>query len=264
MDNLRKELAPISEEGWQEINEQARRVLRNNLSARRFADVDGPKGWDCTSVSLGRLNVPEKQADHDVRYGVHLVQPLVEARVSFKLKTWELDNAVRGAEDIDLEPLEDAAAKIAAFEDAAVYYGFDAGCIRGLKAESDHKALKWPEKAEDALGTVQDGVQALRAASVEGPYNLVIDAKRWKAVESHVGGYPLRNRIQDALGGKVIVSPNVKNAFLVSGRGGDFRLTLGADLSIGYEGHDTESVQLYLTESFTFQVLDPAAAVVLA
>lgn len=35
----------------------------------------------------------------------------------FDLDIWELDNEVRGAEDIDLEPLEEAACKIAIFEE---------------------------------------------------------------------------------------------------------------------------------------------------
>ena len=38
----------------------------------------------------------------------------------------------------------------------------------------------------------------------------------------------------------------------------------GQDLSIGYEGHDGESVRLYLEESFSFHVATPEAAVALA
>jgi len=38
---------------------------------------------------------------------------------------------------------------------------------------------------------------------------------------------------------------------------------LGQDLSIGYESHNNKTVQLYFTESFTFQVIDPAAVLVL-
>jgi uncharacterized linocin/CFP29 family protein len=47
---------------------------------------------------------------------------------------------------------------------------------------------------------------------------------------------------------------------VVARRGGDFELTVGQDWSIGYKGHDKENVDLYLTESFTFRVLEPAAA----
>jgi hypothetical protein len=37
---------------------------------------------------------------------------------------------------------------------------------------------------------------------------------------------------------------------------------LGQDFSVGYASHDRDKVELYLTESFTFRVLEPAAAVV--
>jgi uncharacterized linocin/CFP29 family protein len=50
---------------------------------------------------------------------------------------------------------------------------------------------------------------------------------------------------------------------VLSLRGGDFLLDSGQDLSIGYLDHSATSVTLYLEESFSFRVLEPAAAVVL-
>jgi uncharacterized linocin/CFP29 family protein len=50
---------------------------------------------------------------------------------------------------------------------------------------------------------------------------------------------------------------------LLSTRGGDYELTVGQDLSIGYAVHDRENVELYLTESFTFRVLEEKAAIFL-
>ena len=47
-------------------------------------------------------------------------------------------------------------------------------------------------------------------------------------------------------------------------RGGDFEMTVGQGLAIGYVKHDQTTVELYLTESFTFRTLEPAAAVCLA
>jgi uncharacterized linocin/CFP29 family protein len=49
----------------------------------------------------------------------------------------------------------------------------------------------------------------------------------------------------------------------MSMRGGDFLYDSGQDISIGYESHDAEAVNLYLEESFTFQVATPEAAVAL-
>ena len=50
-------------------------------------------------------------------------------------------------------------------------------------------------------------------------------------------------------------------AAFAAARGGDFQLTVGQDLSIGYVVHDRDTIELYLAESFTFRVLQGAAAV---
>lgn len=50
---------------------------------------------------------------------------------------------------------------------------------------------------------------------------------------------------------------------VLSQRGGDFTLSVGQDLSIGYLDHDADTVNLYLEESFTFQTEEPDAAIAL-
>lgn len=54
-----------------------------------------------------------------------------------------------------------------------------------------------------------------------------------------------------------------RGAVVASQRGGDFLLEVGEDLSIGYESHGEDAVELYLVESFTFRVATPEAAVAL-
>ncbi|MFW5752345.1 MAG: family 1 encapsulin nanocompartment shell protein, partial [bacterium] len=121
MDIFKKTLAPITDEAWKEINEQATSVFKNVLSARKFVDVEGPHGLDFGAVARGRLHVPEGQEKNPVKFGIHQVHPLIECRIPFTLDIWELDNSVRGAEDIELEPLEKAAREIALFEEKAIY-----------------------------------------------------------------------------------------------------------------------------------------------
>lgn len=100
MDLLRRELAPISPQGWSEIDTMARETLIANLSGRRFVTVDGPHGIGHPCVNLGRLSTPREEKGSKVSYGIHQVQPLVETRINFKLQTWELDSVGRGAKDI--------------------------------------------------------------------------------------------------------------------------------------------------------------------
>lgn len=261
MDILRKSLAPITEEAWEEINKQAKKVFNSVLSARKFVDIDGPKGWDFEAVSLGRLD-PGSEKKGSVRYGINKVLPLIETRADFELNIWELDNAARGAADLDLKQMEEAAKKIAEFEENVIYKGFTKSGVKGLKESSGHKEQKYPEKVEGLPKVITEMISQFVKSSVEGPYSLILSTEKWEALSSYISGYPLNKVVKSLLEGKIILNPSSKDSFLVSERGGDFRLTLGQDLSIGYQSHDTKNVQLYFTESFTFQVIDPAAVMV--
>ncbi len=263
MDLLKKQLAPITDEAWEEINDQAKEVFTSDLSVRKFADVDGPHGLDMGAIPVGRVAIPKNQESKDLLYGIQQVQPLIEIRSAFKLELWELDNIERGAADIDLEPLEKAARKLAAFEENTIYDGLKNANIKGLKNSSEHQPLKFPDAPSGIMNTITSAVTKLKTASIEGPYSLVLDADKWEIIASNVNGYPLRFRLEKLLGGSIILAPNLKGAILVSERGGDLKLTLGQDISIGYEAHDRNEVQLYFTEAFTFQVIDPASFVVL-
>lgn len=261
MDILRKSLAPISDAAWAEINDTAKDVLSSVLSARRFLDVEGPKGWNFAALSTGRIQVPAGQKG-PVKYGIHQVLPLVEARIPFELNIWELDNVARGAEDIDLGPLEEAAREIARFEENIIYEGFKPGGFAGLKNSSAYDAVEFPEEGDEIIGAVSLALSKLKAASIEGPYSLVLHTERWQKVNAYVRGYPLRKQLEGLLGGSIIMAPYIKDSYLVSERGGDLKMVIGQDLSIGYESHSSKTVQLYFTESFTAQVIEPAAIIV--
>lgn len=74
--------------------------------------------------SDGRLESLDKAKLGNVATGIKVLYPLVEARVSFEISKWELDNIVRGAKDPDLSPLEDACKELALFEENLVYNGY--------------------------------------------------------------------------------------------------------------------------------------------
>ena len=258
MDILKRSLAPITDEAWTEIQEQAKKTLTSTLTARKFVDVVGPKGWDYTVVSTGRLTIPEHQAKDGVKYGIYQAQPLIETRVPFELDIWELDNIVRGARDIELQPVIDAARKAALFEEQAIYHGFKEGAIAGIIASIEHKALPMTDNPSGFLQALVKGVATLTQSSVGGPYAFVVNPDIWAAMSGSIQGYPLTKRVENITGGPTILCPAIQDALLVSVRGGDLELIIGQDFSIGYEAHDSKKVTLFLTESFTFRVLDPS------
>ena len=261
MDILKRTLAPITLEAWQEIDRQAKLVLTAYLSARKFVDVTGPQGWDYAAVPLGRLDVPKGQKKEDVQYGIHAVQPLVEARASFVLDVWELDNIIRGAKDIELKTLEDATRKIALFEEQAISNGFEPGCILGLKQACRHKPIVFAKNPAGFLEAVSQGVGALIAKSVGGPYGLVVNPDLWQLIASYAEGFPLQQHVQGILQGPIVYSHSSEGAFLVSMRGQDLELIIGQDFAVGYQSHTSAEVTLFVTESFTFRVIEPSAFV---
>lgn len=263
MDILKKSLAPITDDAWEEITNVSKELLNSSLSARKFVDVEGPKGWDYGSVPLGRLTISTTKSQ-EIKYGIHQVQPLVEVRVPFILSVWELDNITRGAMDVDLAPLEQAARKIVQFEEGTIYRGLKPAKIKGLLNSSDFQSVKLPETAEDMLSVITKSVSQFAASGIEGPYTLVVCPQHWEQITSMDAGYPATKRIKDIIHGRIIQTNNLDSSFLITERGGDFRLTLGHDLSIGYEMHTSSQVSLYFSESFTFQCFDSKSTMILS
>jgi uncharacterized linocin/CFP29 family protein len=108
--------------------------------------------------------------------------------------------------------------------------------------------------------------EVLRMAGVNGPYTLALGMEAYdELMADGEDGYPLRKRLEERVEeGSLIWAPALKEgAVLLSTRGGDYELTVGQDLSVGYASHDRTTVELYLTESFTFRVLEDKACILL-
>lgn len=261
-DILRRNLAPVTAEAWKEIDAQAARTLKGNLSARGLVDFSGPHGWTLAAVNLGSVRVGNSEPVKGVSWGRRETLNLVEVRTPFVLKQWELDNISRGAKAPNLDNLIAAARKAAMFEENAVYHGFADGGIKGVCEAAGHKPVPLAPGDPDSFSeAVEQAILALQKSGVGGPYALVLGTDPYALVQ--VGdpqAYPLRKQVAAMATGGIHWSPVLQGGVVVSRRGGDFELTVGQDWSIGYKGHDKENVELYFTESFTFRVLEPAAA----
>ena len=262
MDLLKRNHAPITPEAWKQIDDEAKRVLQLNLAGRKLVDFDGPHGWQYAAVNTGHLTI-RSDGGLGVPWGVRGVVPLIEIRVPFELPMMELDNVSRGAL-LDLPAVVSAAEKAAHAEDTAVFNGFKAGGIEGIIPSSPHPAITIPDDYADYPSIVVDAVETLRRGGINGPYALALGPGCYAGLaQAAEDGYPIRDRVEHFLDGPMVLAPKVDGAVLLSHRGGDFQLSVGQDLSIGYAGHDKEKVYLYLTESFAFRVLERGAAVYL-
>ena len=259
MNIFKKNMAPITEAAWKEITEQTSRILNIYLTARKFVDIEGPAGLEQGGVSTGRLILPKNNSQDGVNFGIREVVPFVEIRKPFELEIWELDNLSRGAKDVNLKSLENAAKEIALIEDKAIYTGFEEANIKGLEKSASRKKIAFPNDPNDFLKRIGAEVIELQKDGVEGPYTLVLNDKKWQELINLAKGYPILKQLEDIIKGRIIINHSIEHSYLVAERGGDFELSLGQDISIGYDSHTNENVKLYFTESFTFRVLSPEA-----
>lgn len=261
MSNLHRELAPISEAAWAEIEEEATRSFKRNSAGRRLVDVKGPLGLDTASVTLGHRSKIDSPADGIHAFTRH-TQSLVELKVPFSVTREAIDDVDRGAKDSDWDPVVDAASELALAEDRAIFEGYAAAGITGIRNEASATPIPLPEDVRDYPEAVSQALNQLRLESVDGPYSLALSADVYSLVnETSNHGYPIRQHLQRLLDGEIVWAPAITGAFLISTRGGDFELTIGQDVSIGYDSHDADSVNLYFQESFTFLAFTPEAAV---
>jgi uncharacterized linocin/CFP29 family protein len=262
MDHLLRSLAPISDDGWKLLDEEARTRLAPSLAARKLIDFSGPHGWQHSATNLGRAVALTDTPAEGVSGVQRRVLPLLEARADFELSRAELRDADRGADDVDLAALDEAARRIAFAENAAVFTGWS-DAIAGIGEVTPHERL--PLGAPGSYpSTLARAVETLLDSGISGPYGLALGTEHYRrAIESVEGGYPLVSHMREILDGPIVRAPGVGGGVVVSMRGGDFVFESGQDLSVGYTSHDDDLVQLYLEESFSFHVATPEAAVVL-
>lgn len=264
MNNLHRELAPISADAWREIDKEATRTLRLKLAGRKLVDFSGPHGPAFGAVNTGRLHTIETAPVAGVVAARRDVVPLVQLHADFSLSRAELDAVERGSADPDVDAVKDAATRIAQAEDAAIFHGYPAAGIRGMSERTPHKPIAIPKSYDEYPKIVAEAIRILRTAAVEGPYALALGNRCFENLSQATDdGYPVLKIVKNLVEGPVVWAPAVNGAVLLSTRGGDFELTVGRDLSVGYASHDADRVNLYITETMAFRVLTPEAAVTL-
>jgi uncharacterized linocin/CFP29 family protein len=249
MDDLRRELAPLSTAAWKAIDDEARQELNVVLGGRRIVDFKGPQGWDAAAVATGQTQGLTSSPVEGVSAALRSVLRLVELRANFELPRRDLDALERGAPKLELDAVRAAANAI--------------GMAEGICSAAEGAALSLTRDYQRYPLVVSEALARLRTAGVGGPYAIALGPDCYKGLTGTAssGGYPVLEHVRQLIAGEIIWAPGIRGALVTTQRGGDFELVVGRDFSIGYADHSTSTVQLYLQESFTFRVLSPEAAV---
>jgi len=264
MNNLHRELAPISEAAWADIEQETTRTLKRYLAGRRVVDVHAPGGVGLSAVGTGHLKTI-KAPDEGILARQREVKAMVELRVPFELDRQQIDDVERGANDSDWQPAKDAAQKIAYAEDRAIFDGYPAAGIGGIRQGTSNPILTLPADVRHYPDAIAQALNQLRLAGVDGPYSVLLSADAYTALaETSDNGYPVLEHIRKLVKDEIIWAAAITGAFVLTTRGGDFDLHIGQDVSIGYLSHTDSVVRLYLQETLTFLVLTTEAAVALA
>jgi uncharacterized linocin/CFP29 family protein len=264
MNNLHRELAPISDAAWEQIEEETTRTIKRYLAGRRVVDVPTPGGVGLPAVATGHLlNIDPPATGATAR--LREVKALVELRVPFELTRQDIDDVERGSDDSDWQPAKDAAKTIAFAEDRAIFDGYAAAQIQGIREGTSNPIMNLPADVRDYPDAFAQALSQLRLVGVNGPYSVLLGAKAYtELAETRDYGYPVLEHIKRIMDGHIIWAPAIEGAFVLTTRGGDFELNIGQDVSIGYLSHTDTVVRLYLQETFTFRVLTSEASVVLS
>lgn len=263
MSDLQRENAPFSAAAWAEIDQEAKRVLEMYLAGRKLCDFNGPLGWNVATLDMGRTRPMDKPPAEGVQAALRLSQPLLELRVPLSLSRRELQAIDRGAKDVDLDPVVNAAKALARAEDNLIFNGYKDACILGIGEASASRAVSLSEDYLHYPDAVAAALDKLRGDAVGGPYGLALGPRCYAGLTSTrtEAGYPVMRHVRQLVDGPIVWAPAIDGAILMSLRGGDFELTVGRDISIGYHDHNGDQVELYLQESLTFRTFAPEAAV---
>jgi uncharacterized linocin/CFP29 family protein len=263
MNNLHRELAPISDSAWAQIEEETTRTLKRYLAARRVVDVNSAGGVGLSAVGtchLRTIAAPSK----GILARQREVKALVELRVPFELNRQTIDDVDRGANDSDWQPAKDAARQIAFAEDVAIFEGYAAAAIQGIRQGTSNPVKTLPADVREYPDAIAQSLSQLRLVGVNGPYSVLLGADAYTALaETSDHGYPVLEHVKRLVNDEIIWAPAIAGAFVLTTRGGDFDLHIGQDVSIGYLDHNETAVRLYLQETFTFLLLTAEAAVAL-
>lgn len=263
MDILRRESARLSEAVWKELDEAAVTAARNVMTARRIATFDGPRGWDYIATPLGTMKACATREGKAVLC-VPEVALLGQIRADFSLAWSAVEAFERGGPALDTATAEEAAREIGLAEDRLAYSGEPVGTGFLENPRSPRLRLgDWSDPAQ-VLGDLVRAVETLDRAAVPGPYEAVLSPERYYAyLAASNGGYPVTRHaraILQAVHRSLVVQDG---GALFSMRGGDFILTVGGDLAVGYRSHDRDALHLFCVETVAPQTLEPDAVCLL-
>ena len=263
MDILHRDNAHLSDRAWKELDEAVAVTARHVMAARRVATFDGPRGWDYIATPLGTMRACEVR--EGIGRGVRArhrpsgrdqggLQPLVGRGGGLRA----------GRAGPGHPTAETAAREVALAEERLLYAGSPVGTGFLADPESPRFQLGDWSDASRVIVDLTRAVEKLDRLMVPGPYEAILSPDRYYAFQvASDQGYPVPRHTRNVLAHvhrSLVLSDG---GALFSTRGGDFIITVGGDLSVGYRSQDRDALHLFCVETVAPQTLSPESVCLL-
>jgi len=132
MDTLNRSNAPFPLQIWKAIDEAAVSAARDQLTARRFLDLEGPFGVGLTAIEVGNDDYCRQPEPDEAGAIMGRAIPLPMIRKSFRLSIRRVAAYIENGQPLDLSPAQDAAEAVADREEEMIYQGTPSFGLYGL------------------------------------------------------------------------------------------------------------------------------------
>jgi uncharacterized linocin/CFP29 family protein len=265
MDSLNRDQAPFPAEIWQMVDAAAASAARDQLTARRFLDLEGPFGVGLTAIEVGNDDYCRQPGPDEAGAVMGRAIPLPMLRKSFRLSIRRVAAYVQNGQPLDLSPAQDAAEAVANREEEMIYSGQPSFGLAGmLTAEGRQQvgATDWTAP-DHALQDVLAAATRLDDSGYRGPYALALSPALYNNLfRLYPGSDVMALEHLRRLCTAGIYKAAIPGGVLVDTRVGV--LILGQDMQAGYSNQDGVHYHLYVSESIVLRIDEPKAICVIA
>jgi len=260
---LNRETSPIAAAVWTQIDGVFTPLLSQRLKLRSLVGFT-PVPFETDAVATGNLKtiISSEELTLSVRKPI----PMVEIRYDFDLPKSIVEAFKRDKPDFDDSVFKKVSNRFSAVENSLILDGVIEADIEGILNNIPRKPIH-AKHTKGLIDAVASMIAAFGAEFVEGPYKLVLStATLIKMVAESEGGVSVKSRLETLIGPNFfVVCENIGDdkILALSQRGGDFILYNGLDVSIGFAEEKEESYTLFISESCTFRIINPEAAVLI-
>ncbi|MBN2782609.1 MAG: encapsulin [Campylobacterales bacterium] len=245
------------------IESEITEYLSKRLTLRGVVDFRGEYTFDTDAIAT--KNLKPISSDNGVEISIREPIKMVEVRKRFTIPKSVIEDIKRGKSDFDNKSLTKASNEFAKVENEIILNGCSDANIKGILPSIENKLSA--NNATELLKCIAKSIGVFNENFVDGAFKLIISSNTLANLYTEsFNGLSIKERVDEILGaGAIVISQDIGDykALMLSQRGGDFEFYSGLDVSLGFDGETSDSVEMFLLETLAFRVITPEAAILI-